>query len=115
MDNVRNAEGAIYLLDPTGDPQLLGGIGTKFDGPGFEVGGSIHLLTTAGESLKLNIGQICGPQKIILKSTPTVEAAIYQLSQPGGTSFKVSTHVDQTEVYMPYLQGFVEMGALEYS
>ena len=100
MDNIKSAEGAIYLLDPTGNPRSLGGIGTKFDGPGFEVGGSIYLpATNVGEPQKLDIAEICGPDKIILKTTPAGKGILDLLSQPGGTSFKVAPHVDQTGVY----------------
>jgi glycerol-3-phosphate O-acyltransferase/dihydroxyacetone phosphate acyltransferase len=99
MDNVKAAEGAIYLLEPDRNPRLLGGIGTKFDGPGFEVGGSIYLPAINGESQKLDIAEICGSKKIILKTAPTGNDIIDQLSQQGGTGFKIAPHVDQGAVY----------------
>lgn len=43
MDNMKSAEGSVFLSDPAQNPCLLRGIGTRFDGPGFEVGGSIYL------------------------------------------------------------------------
>jgi glycerol-3-phosphate O-acyltransferase/dihydroxyacetone phosphate acyltransferase len=99
MDNIKAAEGTIYLLDPDENLRLLGGIGTKFDGPGFEVGGSIYLSGISGESQKFDVAEIRGPEKIILKTAPTEKAILEQLSQPDGTSFKVAPHVDQTGVY----------------
>lgn len=99
MDNTKVVEGTVYLLDPNEDPRLLGGSGTNFDGPGFEVGGSIYLPAINGETQKLDIAEILSAERIVLKAAPTAEAAVQQLSQPGGTSFKVAPHVDQTDVY----------------
>jgi glycerol-3-phosphate O-acyltransferase/dihydroxyacetone phosphate acyltransferase len=99
MDSMKAAEGTVLLPDPTGNPCLLQGIGTKFDGPGFEVGGSIYLPHVGGESQKLDIAEIRGAQEIILKTAPTLPSAFQQLSSPNGTSFKVAPHVDQTKVY----------------
>jgi glycerol-3-phosphate O-acyltransferase/dihydroxyacetone phosphate acyltransferase len=99
MDSIKTAEGTVHLPDPSGNPRLLAGIGTKFDGPGVEVGGSIYLPAINGESQKLDIAEICGAEKIILKVAPTAKDVLHQLSQPAGTSFKVAPHVDQTEVY----------------
>ena len=99
MDNMKSAQGTIHLLDPDGDPKLLGGVGTEFDGPGFEVGGSMYLPAISGESQRIDIAEICGPDRIVLKNAPTTEDAFLQLSQPGGTTFKVAPHVDQTGVY----------------
>jgi glycerol-3-phosphate O-acyltransferase/dihydroxyacetone phosphate acyltransferase len=99
MDNIKSATGTVYLLDTDGDRRLLGGIGTKFDGPGFEVGGSIYLPAINGDSQKLDIAEICGPEKLVLKAAPTSEVVLHQLSQAGGTPFKVAPHVDQTDVY----------------
>lgn len=99
MDIIKTGEGTVHLLDPDGDPRLLGGTGTKFNAPGFEVGGSIYLPPINGESQKLDIAEICGPDKIILKTAPTAKDLLDLLSQPGGTSFKVAPHVDQTDVY----------------
>lgn len=99
MDIIKTGEGTVHLLEPDGNTRLLGGTGTMFNGPGFEVGGSIYLPAKDGESQKLDIAEVCGPDKIVLKSAPTARDAIEQLSQPGGTSFKVAPHVDQTDVY----------------
>jgi glycerol-3-phosphate O-acyltransferase/dihydroxyacetone phosphate acyltransferase len=99
MDNIRTAVGTVHLLDPDGNPRLLGGIGTNFCAPRFEVGGSIYLPAINGESQKLDIAEICGPEKIILKAAPTAKDVLYQLSQPAGISFKVAPHVDQSAVY----------------
>lgn len=99
MDNIKPAQGTVHLLDPDGNPRLLEGVGTTFDGPGFEIGGSIYLPAINGESQKLDIAEICGPDKIILKTVPTAKDTLQQLSQLGGTTFKVAPRVDQTGVY----------------
>lgn len=99
MDSMKAAEGTVFLPDPTGNPRLLQGIGTKFDGTAFEVGGSIYLPYIDGESQKLDIAEIRGPLEIMLKTAPTHLSAFQQLSSPNGTSFKVAPHVDQTQVY----------------
>jgi glycerol-3-phosphate O-acyltransferase/dihydroxyacetone phosphate acyltransferase len=99
MDIIKTGEGTVHLLDPDGNPRLLGGSGTKFNGPAFEVGGSIYIPAINGESQKFDIAEICGPEKIILKVAPAAKDVLDQLSQPGGTGFKVAPHVDQTDVY----------------
>jgi glycerol-3-phosphate O-acyltransferase/dihydroxyacetone phosphate acyltransferase len=35
----------------------------------------------------------------VVKSTPTLQNAIQQLSSPNGVSYKVAPHLDQTKVY----------------
>jgi glycerol-3-phosphate O-acyltransferase/dihydroxyacetone phosphate acyltransferase len=99
MDSTKAGEGTIYLPDPNGNPKLLCGIGTTFDGPEFEVGGSIYLPTVNGDSQKLDIAEIRGPNEISLKNAPSHIDALQQLSQPQGTKFKVAPHVDQADVY----------------
>lgn len=99
IDNMTAAKGTIFLPDPIRHPNLLRGIGTKFDGPGFEVGGTIYLPVINGESHKLEITEIPGPTDIVLKSTPVLQNAIDQLSFAAGVSFKVAPRVDQTKVY----------------
>lgn len=99
IDNMRAGEGIIFVPDPAGNATLLRGIGTKFDGPGFEVGGTIYPPALKGESHKLEISAIHGPEEIVLKSTPALLNSLEQLSSPDGVSFKVAPHVDQTKVY----------------
>jgi glycerol-3-phosphate O-acyltransferase/dihydroxyacetone phosphate acyltransferase len=99
MDNTKAVPGTVYLPDPDENPKLLHGIGTSFDGPEFEIGGSIYLPYIKGESHKLDIAEIRGPHEILLKIAPTHTDVLHQLSGPVGTSFKVAPHVDQTAVY----------------
>jgi glycerol-3-phosphate O-acyltransferase/dihydroxyacetone phosphate acyltransferase len=99
MDNIKPAEGTVHLPDLDRSPRILSGTGTKFDGPGFEVGGSIYLPAINGESQRLDIAEICGPEKIIVKTAPTAKDVLEHLSRPGGITFKVAPHVDQTDVY----------------
>jgi len=99
IDSMKAVEGTIFLPDPIANPSLLRGLGTKFTAPGFEVGGSIYLPVVNGESHKLDIAEIRGPDEIILKSGVTNQIAISQLVGPKGTGFTVAPHVDQTDVY----------------
>lgn len=99
IDNMKVGQGTVLLPDPTGSPTLLRGIGTKFDRPGFEVGGTIYLPAISGESHKLEIAEIRGPEEIVLKSTPALQNALQQLSTPNGVNFRVAPHVNQAEVY----------------
>jgi glycerol-3-phosphate O-acyltransferase/dihydroxyacetone phosphate acyltransferase len=120
MDNMKPGQGTIYLPDPVNNPTLLRGIDTKFDGPGFEVGGTIALPMINGQSHTTDIGGIRGPEEIILKKPFRTKTALYQLtgrrditedgkftgeisdqdlSNFKGSKFKVAPHIDQTKVY----------------
>ncbi|EEH08134.1 glycerol-3-phosphate O-acyltransferase [Histoplasma capsulatum G186AR] len=125
MDNMKPGKGTIYLPDPFNNPTLLRGIGTKFDGPGFEPGGTIALPTINGEAHSTDIAEIRGPEEIILKKPFMHKDALYQLtgrtditddlkftgsaaqqdlSGFKGSKFKVAPHVDQTRVYEAVFQ-----------
>jgi glycerol-3-phosphate O-acyltransferase/dihydroxyacetone phosphate acyltransferase len=120
MDNMKAGEGTVYLPDPVNQPTLLRGNGTKFDGPGFEPEGTIHLPTINGRSYSATIAEIRGPEEIVLKKPIKEHDALFQLTgrsgitddgkftcdgsdhNPGdfkGSKFKAAPHVDQTEVY----------------
>ncbi|KAL2376447.1 hypothetical protein RJZ90_007512 [Blastomyces dermatitidis] len=125
MDNMKPGEGLIYLPDPVNNPKLLRGVGTKFDDPGFEPGGTIALPTINGEAHSTDIAEIRGPDEIILKKPFMHKDALYQLtgrtdisddlkftgsaaeqdlSGFKGSKFKVAPHVDQTGVYKAVFQ-----------
>jgi glycerol-3-phosphate O-acyltransferase/dihydroxyacetone phosphate acyltransferase len=111
MDLAKAGEGTIYLPEPVISPLLLRGIGTDFTGPAFKAGCSIYLPTINGEAHKLDIAEIRGPTELILKLAPGHSDALFQLTgkrhptinqsprEFKGSKFKVSPHVDQTEVY----------------
>lgn len=120
MDNLKPREGTVYLPDPVNQPTLLRGVGTKFDGPGFEVGGTISLPTINGTAHSTDIGEIRGPEELILKKpfkardplyqltgrtdiredgTFEAEASRQDLSEFKGSKFKTAPHVDQSQVY----------------
>ena len=120
MDNMKTASGTVYLPDPDGNPRLLRGVGTRFDGPDFGIGWSLYLPTVNGESHKLDVAEIYGPEELLLKTPPTAEDALFQLtgrknetgkwasphqdseaesSGFAGSKFKVAPYVDQTQVY----------------
>ena len=110
MDVAQPASGTILLPDATSNPQLLKGIGTNFTSSEFRPGCSFYLPTINGESHKLEIAEIRGPDIIILKTAPTSKDAYFQLTGkrdfteseiPGfsGSKFKVAPHIDQTTMY----------------
>ncbi|EER23533.1 glycerol-3-phosphate O-acyltransferase, putative [Coccidioides posadasii C735 delta SOWgp] len=120
MDNMKPGKGVIYLPDPVNNPTLLRGIDTNFVSPEFQVGGTITLPTVNGQAASTDIGEIRGPEEIILRKPFKTKDALYQLtgrtditadgdltmkslSGPNpdfkGTKFKVAPHIDQTQVY----------------
>lgn len=119
MDNLKPGTGTIYLPDPVNEPTLLRGVGTNFEGPGFEVEGTIALPTINGTSHSTAIAEIRGPEELVLKKAFKHRDALSQLTgrtditkdgsctgDPSdqapdfkGSKFKVAPHVDQTAVY----------------
>ncbi|KAJ6108236.1 hypothetical protein N7523_009559 [Penicillium sp. IBT 18751x] len=119
MDNLKPGTGTIYLPDPVNEPTLLRGIGTNFEGPGFEKEGTIALPTINGTSHSSAIAEIRGPEELILKKPFKHRDALFQLTGRNdigndgtfsgdaaeqvpdfkGSKFKVAPHVDQTAVY----------------
>ena len=123
MDVAKLADGTIFLLDPVNDPRILEGIGTNFEDPVFKAGSSIYLPTINGESHRLDIAEVCGRQRILLKGAPTHVDALFQLTgkriaenQPIkkflGSRFKVAPHVDQTQVYKSVFSKLASGGCL---
>ncbi|KAA8648706.1 putative glycerol-3-phosphate acyltransferase Sct1 [Aspergillus tanneri] len=120
MDNMKTGTGTIYLPDPVNQPTLVRGVGTNFEGPGFEKEGTIALPTINGSSHNATIAEIRGQEELVLKKPFKAKDALFQLtgrkdiSDDGkltgdvsdrdltcfeGSKFKVSPHVDQTAVY----------------
>ncbi|KAJ5107946.1 acyltransferase [Penicillium angulare] len=119
MDNLKPGTGTIYLPDPVNEPTLLRGVGTNFEGPGFEKEGTIALPTINGTSHSAAIAEIRGAEELVLKKPFKHRDALGQLTgrqdidKEGqftgdpkdqvqdfkGTKFKVAPHVDQTAVY----------------
>ncbi|KXG50831.1 Phospholipid/glycerol acyltransferase [Penicillium griseofulvum] len=119
MDNLKPGTGTIYLPDPINEPTLLRGVGTNFEGKGFEKDGTIALPTINGTSHSTAIAEIKGPEELVLKKAFKHRDALAQLTgrddidrdgnftgdasnqDPDfkGTKFKVAPHVDQTAVY----------------
>lgn len=108
MDVAKSAPGTIYLEDPSATVKVLRGIGTDFMSPPFTEGCSIYLPTINGDSQKLDIGQIIGPDRLILKNSNLHPDALFQLTDNYrdtrsaalvGTKFKIAPRVDQTELY----------------
>jgi glycerol-3-phosphate O-acyltransferase/dihydroxyacetone phosphate acyltransferase len=120
MDNLKPGAGTVYLPDPVNQPTLLRGVGTNFEGPGFEAEGTIALPTINGTSHSTAIAEIRGPEELVLKKPFKHRDALFQLtgrddiddngkftgdgseqdrSEFKGSKFKVAPHVDQTAVY----------------
>ncbi len=106
MDIAKPGKGTIYLENlenPQASPKILLGVGTDFTAPEFKPGGSIYLPTINGESQRLDIAEIAGPEKIILKDVSLHPDAVDQLTGyragGNGVKFKVAPHVDQSQVY----------------
>lgn len=122
LDSVKAAAGTIYLPDPTDNPVLLHGIGTRFDKQA-QVGGLLVLPTVNGDAANAEILAIHNAEAITLKKEFKGEDALRQLTSRRsvnegetstvnqsvglntatgeviGTSFKTAPKVDQTKVY----------------
>jgi glycerol-3-phosphate O-acyltransferase/dihydroxyacetone phosphate acyltransferase len=110
MDVAKPAQGVVFLPEPKSNPKLLRGIGTNFTSSDYEIGGSICLPAINGESHKLDIAEILGPEFIMLKSSSISRDAFFQLTGKrnltdespfgfSGSKFKVAPYVDQTRVF----------------
>lgn len=120
MDNMKPGQGTIYMPDPVNQPTLIRGVGTNFESPEYEREGTITLPTINGEAYSAHIGEIRGPEELILKKPFMDKDALFQLtgrndisddghftgdiSNQGlsdfeGTKFKISPYVDQSAVY----------------
>lgn len=124
MDSTKPAVGKIYLPDPENDPLLVRGVGTKFDGPDVQVGGTLVLPSVNGTAATAEILEIHGPEELRLKKPFRGKDAMTQLtgredfdeegrvlldgsveSRKGpapafeGTTYKTAPKVDQTKVY----------------
>jgi glycerol-3-phosphate O-acyltransferase/dihydroxyacetone phosphate acyltransferase len=76
MDMLKPGQGTVYLPDPINEPTLLRGVGTNFEGPGFEKDGTIALPTINGTSHSESIAAIRGPEELVLKKPFTQGCAI---------------------------------------
>ncbi|TVY37072.1 putative acyltransferase [Lachnellula subtilissima] len=100
-----------HLVIICNQPTLLRGRGTAFDGPGFEVGGTISLPSINGKTHSSRIQEIRGAEELVLNTPFEGQDAILQLTskrnlESGGPDrdfegciFRVAPHVDQTQVY----------------
>lgn len=119
LDDAKPGSGKIYLPDPTKDPLLVRGVGTRFDKEA-QVGGLLVLPYTNGAAASTEIAEIYGAEEIRLKKPFKGSDAVKQLTGridtndeskpldgapadvPGnfqGTSYKTAPKVDQTKVY----------------
>lgn len=122
MDMTKPAEGKVYLPDPINDPTLVRGVGTNFEDPKFQVGGSIVLPKVDNKAATAEILEIKGPEEIRLKRGFKGGVAMQQMTGRNdmtkdgtfvggadakkgiadgyeGTPFQVAPKLDQTEVY----------------
>lgn len=118
LDQVKPAQGKIFLPDQDNDPTLIQGVGTDFKNGDFQVGGLIVLPKAKGQTPSTEIAEIISPTEIRLKKPFKTPEALDSLTSSGSTggsnpsggdgngqlesrgcSFKVAPYVDQTKVY----------------
>jgi glycerol-3-phosphate O-acyltransferase/dihydroxyacetone phosphate acyltransferase len=115
MDNVKPAEGRIYLPEPEDDPTLVRGKGTDFTKPMFMVGGTIILPRVGKESPEQQaIAEILGPDELRLRKP-------FKKFQPDhplyeglrtGTTFKIAPHIDQSKMFEAVYHGLEAGGCI---
>lgn len=102
QDNVKPAEGKIYLPDPDNDPTLVRGKGTDFTNKLFMEGGTIILPRVGKTSPEQQaIAQIIGPEELRLRKPFKQfdqDHPLYDALRTG-TTFKVAPHIDQREMF----------------
>ncbi|POR38480.1 glycerol-3-phosphate O-acyltransferase, partial [Tolypocladium paradoxum] len=80
QDAARPAAGKIYLPDPIGDPTLVRGVGTRFDGEG-EPQGMLFLPAGKGTTgASVDIASIAGPEELRVKRPFKGAVAMRQLT-----------------------------------
>jgi glycerol-3-phosphate O-acyltransferase/dihydroxyacetone phosphate acyltransferase len=133
LDMVKPATGTIYLPDPVGNPLLVRGIGTNFEGPEVQVGGLLVLPSAGGTAANAEIVEVLGPEELKIKKAFKGQNAMKQLTgredvdEKGkildesvkgtkegfeGTKFKTAPKVDQTEVYDAVFERLSSGGAV---
>lgn len=117
LDSTKPGTGKIYLPDPTNNPTLIRGVGTKFEREA-QVGGLLVLPTVNGIAANTEVLEIYGNEEIRLKKGFMGDVALKQLTgQPledelaldngkvekaeefEGIKYKVAPKVDQSLVY----------------
>ncbi|TVY87716.1 putative acyltransferase [Lachnellula willkommii] len=120
LDLVKPGSGTVYLPDPLGDPLLIRGIGTKFDGKEVQIGGLLVLPSIKGTAANTEIAEVISAEELRLKKPFKGAAAMMQLTgrddvddsgkftdqsikgpKEGfeGSRYKTAPKVDQTQVY----------------
>lgn len=118
LDSTKPGTGKIYLPDPSNDPNLIRGVGTKFEKE-CQTGGLLVLPSVNGVAANSEILEIHGNEEIRLKKEFKGDVAIGQLTgkreengdvhmengeaekAPNfeGTKYKTAPKVDQSKVY----------------
>ena len=116
LDNVKPAQGKIYLPDPVNDPALVRGVGTDFEKEA-QKGGLLVLPRVNGVTPNTEILEVHGTEELRLKKAFKEDAALKLLTGRGnlkgelngeakgqqedfeGMPFKTAPKVDQTMVY----------------
>ena len=120
LDMVKPGSGTVYFPDPIGDPLLVRGYGTKFDGEQVQIGGLLVLPSVNGTAANAEIAEVISAEELRLKKPLKGQAAMKQMTgredvdkdgkftdesvtgtAPGfeGTKYKTAPKVDQTQVY----------------
>ena len=120
LDMVKPGSGTVYLPDPIGDPLLIRGVGTKFEGKEVQIGGLLVLPSVNGTAANAEIEHVISAEELRLKKPFKGQAAMRQLTgredidESGkfqnqdlkgaregfqGSKYKTAPKVDQTQVY----------------
>jgi glycerol-3-phosphate O-acyltransferase/dihydroxyacetone phosphate acyltransferase len=113
MDNVRPGEGEIFLADPDGDTTLLRSRNVGFTK--LQVGSMIILPKARDESPEQQaIAGIIGPSELLLKAPFKASKAGEPLHDQllTGISYKVSPHIDQSEMYDAVFRNLSDGGCI---
>ncbi|KAK4933953.1 Glycerol-3-phosphate/dihydroxyacetone phosphate acyltransferase, partial [Elasticomyces elasticus] len=108
LDQVKSAEGKIFLPDQDNDPTLVRGVGTDFKNGDFEIGGLIVLPKIGNQTPSTEIVAVISATELRLKKPFKTPEAVDMLTgsnddtetgESRGTKFKVAPHIDQSKVY----------------
>ena len=118
LDSTKPATGKIYLPDPSNDPTLIRGVGTRFEKE-CQVGGLLVLPSVDGTAANSEISEIHSSEEVRLKKEFKGDVAVGQLTgsreengdvhlengeaekapEFQGTRYKTAPKVDQSKVY----------------
>ena len=99
LDSTKPGTGKIYLPDPTNDPLLVRGVGTKFEKEA-QIGGLLVLPSVNGTAANTEILKIHGNEEIRLKKEFKGDIAVKQLTEKmdaKGVENRVNGHTEKAQ------------------